>query len=154
MQLRILLFAATILLTGSLISSCGGNESQTTEEEKSQEAWRSLEAEVMEIHDEVMPRMGEMNNLRKKLEEASVNIELTREERQALQDGAQNIVIADSLMWAWMYDYKRPSNEDEAEIIEYLESEKKKVEGVRDAMLEAIAEGDELLNKYGSADEE
>ncbi len=108
----------------------------------------------MEIHDEVMPRMGEMNNLRKKLEEASVNIELTREERSALQTGAQNIAIADSLMWAWMYDYKRPSNEDEAAIIEYLEGEKKKVEGVRDAMVEAINEGNSLLNKYGPKNEE
>ena len=64
-MLRNLLIAITFL---SLITACGGGggENVTKSEQKTDEA--DLYAEVIAIHDDVMPLMGDINNLRERID--------------------------------------------------------------------------------------
>ena len=151
-SLKILAIAAVIAIGG-----CGGNSadsapSAANPSEAKSESWREIEREVMEIHDEVMPKMGELNNLRKSLLHADSTLNLDANAHSELSKAVADLEIADSLMWAWMYEYKRPSDTVESVIVEYLESEKVRVTEVKDAILQSMQHAEGLLEEYKPAD--
>jgi len=105
--------------------------------------------QVMDIHDEMMPKMEELYNKKKKLQEqletefgskstvlpttSSASKKAYIEEKIAEIDGA------DKLMMDWMHDFNPPEKgADKAQTKAYLEAELVKVKAVREAMVNAL----------------
>ncbi|MFC2187076.1 hypothetical protein ACFCT7_07120 [Fulvivirgaceae bacterium LMO-SS25] len=116
-------------------------ESGPTEEEQQ----NSLKDEVMEIHDEVMPKMGEMNTLKNELladadslsaDSSNVeNLELSIDLKQI----ASELEEANKSMMDWMRNYKPTFDEQtHEEIMQYLEDQKVKAGEVKTKILTSI----------------
>lgn len=130
--MRFQLFISSILL--SIAISC----SPASVHESSD----VLHKEVMKIHDEVMPKMRDINQLKKKL-------------RQLEGDGKDSLIQrqvrlldeADEAMMAWMAQYKRPSDQDTSAANAYLRMQKSKIQDVKDLMLSTIRESQHMIEK-------
>ncbi|MBX2967316.1 MAG: hypothetical protein KF845_14315 [Cyclobacteriaceae bacterium] len=125
--------ALLTLLTFTL-TYCGQKK---TEEDPN----KALYNEVMDIHDEVMPGMEELFRLKKKLEqEISNSPDLVEGKKQELE---QTILLLDSAsksMMVWMREFS-PEDYEKEKQRDYLESELKRVNTVKDVMLEALEQG-------------
>jgi hypothetical protein len=109
-----------------------------------------LETDVMAIHDEVMPKLPEMNNDIKKLTALYREEGLSDSLKTEIRGTIIQLTEADSLMWQWMYDYEPPSEKDSPEEVKnYLEQEKKKVEVVREKILMSMEKSKYILTKTG-----
>lgn len=133
-----------------LISACGGNVNTGESEASSSEtAQAELQAEVMAIHDEVMPKMSEMNriarNLRTYLEE---HPDLPLEQKEPIEAAIASLDEAGEAMMDWMAAYgdlTRSFKEMEHDaIMQALEKEKEEISEVRDAMLSGMETGEQL----------
>ena len=137
-----------LLLIVVALSACGESESNVTDDAADDAViaeLRAIERQVMEVHDEVMPKMGELNNTRKKLELAS---ESESQYAESIETAIAHLNEADSLMWDWMHNYQRPDYEADLDIARtYLENEMKRVEVMKEKMLSSIDDGSALLQK-------
>lgn len=129
--------ALYILIIATAIVSCqkstdhshhddmGGTESDSTN--------TILYNQVMDIHDEVMPKMEDLYNMKKdlqgKLETASADDKVKLEQRIAKIDSAS------SLMMDWMHEFDPPADTaDQEQARAYLEGEMEKVKRVKEAI--------------------
>lgn len=114
---------------------------------KEQEA---LYQQMMEVHDEVMPKMGELNALTRGLKALnnlpdSLQINVT--------EAVSNLENAHEGMMSWMGSLQTLEGlqtKPHEEIITYLSEELVKVEAVKTDMLSSIAEGKTLLEQLTS----
>ncbi|AFL82679.1 hypothetical protein Belba_0007 [Belliella baltica DSM 15883] len=127
--MRLIYSYFTILFFSLILFSCSErkvNENQV------------LKNEVIAIHDEVMPYMGELKTLRKKVnEKAEILVEedsLSNSEKVIeLRILAKNLDDAFEGMFIWMRQFKNSYEEmNEEEIESYLLEQKKMVIKVRD----------------------
>lgn len=107
-----------------------------------------LKAEVMAIHDEVMPEMGTLMNLQKELKDKISHLDTTD---QSMADSLRRLVKqleeADEAMMQWMRNYKDPSPEmSEEEALEYLESKKESITEVKNKINTSKAAAQAALN--------
>jgi len=106
------------------------------EKSPEQEKLDQLHKEVMFIHDDVMPKMGNMHNLKKSL-------------RKSLHLSESPIIdsleIAEDAMMDWMHEYDKPTTDED--FSEYLAQQKKAISIVRDKMLSAIAQAENALSQ-------
>ena len=68
---------------------------------------------ILDLHDEVMPKIGEVMNLRKKVLAKATDLESgdgTNEQINALRDLAQDLDNAQKGMMQWMNDWAKKSN--------------------------------------------
>jgi hypothetical protein len=100
------------------------------------------EAEVMAIHDEVMPKMGEIHLARKSLKEifSKTNDEVLKTEITRLM---ANLDQADEGMMVWMEQWKVP--EDSQEKSAYFLKEKEKITKVKHDMLNSLQEASNFI---------
>lgn len=107
----------------------------------------TLVNEVLNIHDEVMPKMGEVMSLRKKVldkVEGSTNPDELRDIALRLEDAQKGMML-------WMNDWSKNSapfvkNETtQEEKMDYLNAEKERVTKVKDDINNSIAEAKEAL---------
>jgi len=139
-----LLFSALVF---SLVA-CGGNAEQVTEEGSTTEeqAEEQLYEEVMTLHDEVMPRMGELMNLKGQLEEAEVSGEMESEVNQT----AQSLENAHESMMQWMSELKQLEGLGEEmtheEVMTYLTEQKETMQAVQDSTMASIERANQLLS--------
>lgn len=94
-----------------------------------------LKQEVIDIHDEVMPRMGELRSLKKSLLEkveqlGAEDAEENAEEIKRLQVYADNLEDAFEGMFVWMRQFQSNYEGSEEEVYEYLLEQKVLVEKV------------------------
>ncbi len=102
----------------------------------------SLKSEVIDIHDEVMPRMNEVMQLKKELVERGNSIDSSQIETLAeIQSHILYLEEADEEMMNWMRNYD-PEMKDmtEEEKIAYLKKEKVSIKLVKQIMMSAITE--------------
>lgn len=130
----------SILLFVLLVfNSCGG-DSFDAEVEKNK---------IFDVHDEVMPKIGEVMNLKKKVLEKADGLE--GEPANELRDLAAELDNASEAMMSWMRDWSKNSsqymemkNGAEAQK-KYLAAEMKRVEEVKEAINGSIAKAKEAL---------
>lgn len=130
------LFAFSVILI-----SCNQNKKEHHHEGGNADSGNPNQAlydQVMDIHDEVMPKMQDIYELKRKLQDslavASEDKKIAYEQRIAALDSA------DHLMMDWMHKFNPlPDSADQEEAREYLESEMEKIKKVKEAMLEVIA---------------
>jgi len=98
-------------------------------------------AEVMAIHDEVMPYMGTIRNLQKDIQAKIANIKFDTtgvgQEQSMFQIG--ELDRANEAMMDWMRNFAQPSDERSHEdIMNYYIQEFDKIGAVKQQMLDAI----------------
>jgi len=105
----------------------------------------TLEKQVMAVHDEVMPRLGELNKDRKELQKILKDVE-DETAKTELLTAITALEKADDGMMDWMAEWKVPS---EVELQEsYLNKEMVKITKVKTDMLESMKNAKLLKEKY------
>ena len=118
-----------------ILVGCGGVSSAELE---------TLESEVMRIHDESMLGMSDIKSVQREL--LKIDKDLYPSEKQvSLKNAKEYLIIADSLMWDWMHNYKKPNFNDGEKAKAYLESEFAKISRVDSLMTTAVEIGSNTL---------
>jgi hypothetical protein len=128
------LFRLFLVLLSILIISCGPPKDP---------AYQKLYDEVMVIHDDVMPKMTDINRAKKKLRKLKDG---TNDELITLQ--IEQLDAADEAMMSWMHEFDSPELPTLEENLEYLNAEKDKIQAVSDQMLQSLKEADLLIKTY------
>ncbi|PZX49394.1 hypothetical protein [Algoriphagus chordae] len=131
-----LIFTSLILVNACGPSTPSGNE--------------KLRADVIAVHDEVMPKMGQLKSLERKALDKVEELEneesvdsLKVEQYKAL---AYDLNQAHMSMFAWMRQYEQKDGEmTKEEVKAYLDDQMVLVTEVNVEMKEALAKADELL---------
>ncbi len=147
-----------VLLAGLSFTACGGGNQGSHSEDPvagqhaaEEQKWD----EVMVVHDEVMPKMSEINRISRALrqrldEENSIPSDL----RQQAEQAVQQLTVAEEAMWEWMNNIRQldalRESKNHEEIIQYLDDEQARISKVRDAMLSSIESGEKVLNQIQS----
>ncbi|MBP9185669.1 MAG: viral A-type inclusion protein [Bacteroidia bacterium] len=128
-------------LTFFTLGACQNNSDKKVFDEKI----KSLEKEVLAIHDEVMPRMGEVVQLSYKID-SLVKVTVDTARQNVLSQRYNNLVKADKDMMHWMRGYATPALPYDSSSLKYLLNEKEKVEKLKVLILTSIDEGKAILN--------
>jgi hypothetical protein len=123
--MKLIVKMMVVVLIGAM-TSCGEKE-------------KSLYDQVMDIHDEVMPKMNDIYKMRKSLKDSIANTPGMTEETK-LQI-AQTILMLDSAgnsMMVWMREFNPPDQKDEEAFKKYMESELVKVKKMREDVMKAL----------------
>ena len=103
---------------------------------------KTLKDEVMAIHDEVMPKIGDLRKVRMELESLSDSLMATDSTRaMELSSLAADISDASEGMMVWMRNYEPEFEGTEEEIKAYLEGQKVSIQKVKEDMLESMESG-------------
>ncbi|QKZ14355.1 viral A-type inclusion protein [Spirosoma sp. KUDC1026] len=140
-----------VLLMGAMVSACRSGD----------ETVRNAEDEVFAIHDDVMPQLDDLLQLRKQLSQhiasldslkatgsAATSIRTTEEKNQAARL-LQNLTVADSLMMNWMARYNNDTlsriSTDDA--LHYLAAQKDQITDVKTKVNTSIEQAQQFLEK-------
>lgn len=150
------------------VALLGGCQSSTTETPANLTEAQEIYAEAIEVHDEVMPRMDELMQLRRALETQidSLNqLDSTAyaDTVQYMQYVVRNLQYADQGMMQWMRNVKKVPGLEEVEsayqnemeletvdttnIVQVQKSQKIAIEQVKQQMESSIEEAKSLLNE-------
>lgn len=136
MKYTISIFIALVLL----LSSCDN----TQKVEKAE--FDTLFAEVMKIHDDVMPETNNLYKLKKFAQENVAILPDTSSMIKELMDVQLFSDQADDVMMEWMTNFKIPVSDHKSKI-KYLKNEKIAITKVRELMLSTIYEGKLVIHK-------
>lgn len=118
-----------------------GEHNHSHDGESLDEATELLYADVMRVHDEVMPKMEEIQEYKTEME-----LELDEKADYILKE----LEKADEAMMVWMREFKTPESLPQEERQTYLESEKIKIENVKTMMLNSL----EMAKSFSEGNEE
>ncbi|AGC76814.1 hypothetical protein LX97_01474 [Nonlabens dokdonensis] len=148
----------TIYLIAIAVLTLTSCKKEVTEEEKALatqiETYDALMAEAMEVHDEIMPKMGELMELKGEITEKAEAGELS--DQTAISSTAEELKASHNGMMTWMKDYSEkfpygdPSPETKEAIdkkMPVLEQEVEEIKNLRDKTMKAIDNAKALLNK-------
>ena len=123
--MKLIVKLMVIVLIGTM-TNCGEKE-------------KSLYDQVMDIHDEVMPKMNDIHKMKKALKDSIANTPDMPEETK-LKFG-QTILRLDSAgnsMMVWMREFNPPEASDEEAFNKYMESELVKVKKMKEDVMRAL----------------
>ena len=107
---------------------------------------KALKDEVFEIHDEVMPKMGDLRNARKNLMALADSIQTLDSARAATYIVASNeLDAANESMMEWMRNFDPNFEGTDEETLKYLNAQKASIQEVNKRMKESLKKGEELL---------
>jgi len=130
------------------------NTAYCTNSRKVEEAAEDrLRTELMQVHDEVMPKMGEMTGIAGRLKDfLQQDSLLSADDRLQLEEAIGEITAAEEGMMDWMAGFRQPetlrASMDHEEIMKYLESEKNKITRVNVQIKAGIEKGKALVLTY------
>ena len=130
-------FALLLIMPALALMKCGPKKEKEDPE-------KVLYNQVMDIHDEVMPSMGELNRLKRELTKKIENSpDMVEEKRREIEGTILLVDSASRAMMVWMREFNPEEYADKEELRDYLEEEMKRVQNVKDLMLEALEKGRE-----------
>ncbi|GAB4408383.1 MAG: hypothetical protein OHK0039_11430 [Bacteroidia bacterium] len=111
-----------------------------------------LATQVIAIHDEVMPKMGEIKSLKQELSSRIESLDAAPEPDTVriaeYRNAMRALVEGEKAMWDWMHAYKTPEQTTpDAEALQYLEAEMVKVGEVKEKILTSIEQAKGLLGQ-------
>ena len=142
------LLISTVFL---VLISCGKTSDHTghdkSEDGTSGEANQALYDQVMAIHDEVMPKMGDIYKMKIELLEKIANTPgMVEEKRKELEAIISNLDSTNNAMMDWMHNFNPiPDSLDQEKAREYLETEMERIKKVRDRTIEALGRAKEKV---------
>ena len=113
-----------------------------------------LYKQVMEVHDAVMPKMSDLNRIKRQLKDKlEENAVTDKEMKSQMNLNIDELIAAENSMMDWMKAFKVPKKDDpDKEVIVYLNEEKLKIERVSDQMLSSLQNGTKLLAKLAKSE--
>lgn len=138
-----LLKVLSIVALGALIS-CGKSGHDTTASDPvDEDANQALYDQVMDIHDEVMPKMDDLYKLKKQLQDSIAKTPAMMEEaKKELEVTIQQLDSASNSMMVWMRQFNPPTDSTSEEALrEYLEAQLEMVKKMREDVMEALDKG-------------
>ncbi|MDO6439367.1 hypothetical protein Q4534_18225 [Cyclobacterium sp. 1_MG-2023] len=132
---------ALLILLCVSVFSCSPKESQN----------ELLKEKVIQVHDEVMPKIGELKASQKKLNEMAGNLEQSEDAKDTEKAAELKAVAADcehayDEMFVWMRQFDVDLEEmSEEQAKSYLEEQLEKVDKVKKDILEALEKSEALL---------
>ena len=132
-----------------LVFSCQSGSKATSEDVSNGViSLDSLKSEVLFIHDEVMPKMGELRRVRKDLMLQADSLMASDASRASILDSlANNIASANEGMMQWMRGYEPDFEGTEEEVRAYLEAQKSSIQKVKEDMESALKSGMANVNQ-------
>lgn len=111
-----------------------------------------LAGEVIAVHDEVMPQMGEIMQLRREVAGQIESLEAAQSADSTRIDALRNVLgqlnAAKKGMEDWMHNYETPGEDmPDAEALTYLKGEMERVSQVKSDILSSIAAAKEILGR-------
>lgn len=138
-----------LVLTALVITSCSPGEKKDYE---------VLDGEILDIHDEVMPKLEDLNHYAEEirsrivqldsLQQEGVSSNTLAEQRLKANDLLVKLHLADSLMWDWMRAYEADSAKalpNPEETLKYFRNEKSKILEVQEKTESSIREAQNFL---------
>lgn len=108
---------------------------------------KALKEEVLDIHDEVMPKMSDLRRTRKGLMLQADSIKSIDSLRASVLLSASNdLDSANESMMNWMRNYEPEFSGTDEEVLKYLTEQKESISTVREKMLEADENGQKILS--------
>lgn len=138
-----LLFVSVLVLMGCQKKSHENEAHEQASEAIDNSGNEALYNEVMKVHDEVMPKMNDIYNLKQELsKKLADSIKLTDEKKNEIENTISKLDSANESMMVWMRQFNPiPDSLGEEKAREYLESEMEKVKKVREDIVAAIDKG-------------
>jgi len=120
-------------------SGMNHNDEQTQDEGPNQ----ALYNQMMDVHDEVMPKMDDIMKLKRELQEQIANTpDMVVERKQELERVISNLDSASNSMMSWMHRIHEfdplADSVDQEKAREYLESEMEEIRKVKELINESI----------------
>ena len=124
----------------SLVYCSGGKRQSQTE---------AMEKEVLDIHNHVMPLLGEIARLKDELERSKEGLDsLAMDQLQGIDDLLLELTAANEGMMNWMRNYSGDFNEmGHEEVEQYLSDQMQVIEDVQDRISRAIEAAKKELGK-------
>jgi HEPN domain-containing protein len=110
---------------------------------------QALYDQVMDVHDEVMPKMDDIMKLKRELQDKIANSpDMVVERKEQLEQVIANLDSASNAMMSWMHEFNPlPDSVDQEKAREYLESEMEQIRKVKTLTLESIEKAKEEATK-------
>lgn len=109
---------------------------------------KNLETEVIAIHDEVMPKIIDINRVQRALKKIAQDTTIEKTTVNLIRDQVMDLNEADESMSTWMAEYKAPGKDDSFDsAMKHLNEEKVKIINVKNLINSSLKEGQELLKK-------
>lgn len=127
-----------------LLFSCGGSNERShhneEEEEEVQNPNQALYNQVMDIHDEVMPKMDDLYKYKREFLERIANTPgMPPDQKLSLEKLISLLDSANQSMMNWMHNFNPPSDSVDRETTrEYFETEMERIKKVRDLTNETL----------------
>jgi len=100
---------------------------------------KTLYDQVMDIHDEVMPKMNDIYKMRKSLKDSLANAsDMSDETKLQINQTILSLDSAGNSMMVWMREFNPPDQKDEVAFKKYMESELVKVKKMRADVMRAL----------------
>lgn len=141
---------ALLVIVGGTLSGCGkksDDHSHHHEQEAiSTDPNKALSDSVMDVHNEVMPRMDEMFRLTESLKDKIAKTpDMPAAKKQEIEVAIDSLDHASEGMMVWMRQYKPEANATDGQAARaYLNNEMTKVSRVKNSILSAIEKGKSL----------
>jgi hypothetical protein len=140
-----------LVLSILVLVSCGkagkdGDHHHDDNDSSALTANRALYDQAIKIHDEVMPRIEDLYNVKKALKEKlAKSPEMMAEKKKEIEDVILKVDSAAKSMMDWMHDFEPlPDSSDQEKAREYLETEIERIKKVRDMMNESLEKAKSL----------
>lgn len=128
-------FFTTLFIIPVLVITCQLDKDQDPEVSL-------LYDQVIEIHDEVMPKMRDIRQLKKKLAKLKAP-----QNNKDVQYALQELEDAHDAMMDWMGQFKMPKNVEKSKSMDYLRGQMISANSMKVKMLNAIDNADQLNQK-------
>ena len=110
---------------------------------------QALYDQVMDIHDEVMPKMEDIYKLKQTLEEKIANTPgMVEDQKKELQAMIAKLDSSNNAMMEWMHQFNPlPDSTDQEKAREYLETEMERIKKVRELTNETLEKAKDIVKK-------
>ena len=106
---------------------------------KTDKSEKPLYDQVMDIHDEVMPKMETLYKAKKQLQDSLTNATtLTEDQKREIENTILTLDSASKSMMDWMHDFNPPEASNKEAFNKYMESELVKVKKMKEDVMEAL----------------
>ena len=131
-----------------VLAACGKPSNQG-DAEGNDNPNQALYDQVMNLHDEAMPKMEDIYKIKSQLQEKIANSpDLVKERKEALEHIILVLDSANNAMMGWMHQFNPlPDSTDEEQARAYLESEIEKIKEVNQTMINALEQAKEEASK-------
>ncbi len=133
------------------LSACGGKGGEHTghgdhdSDSGDDNPNTALYNQVMDVHDEIMPKMEDLYRFKKDIQDQIANSpDMVIEKKQQLEKVISNLDSASNAMMDWMHKFNPlPDSVDQEKARAYLESEMEKIKKVRGLTYDALEKAKE-----------